>query len=65
MCEIKCKKLACAIQKCISRLPTTRSRTSAATVDTSACDYAIDRYNACCERVKALEETREREDERR
>jgi hypothetical protein len=34
-------------------------------VDTSACDYAIDRYNACCERAKALEETREREDERR
>lgn len=54
-CEIKCKKLSCDIQRCISRLPTTRTRTSSATVNHSACDYAVERYNACCERVKALE----------
>ena len=54
-CEIKCKKLSCDIQRCISRLPTTRTRTSSATVNHSACDYAVQKYNACCERVKALE----------
>jgi hypothetical protein len=54
-CEIKCKKLSCDIQRCISRLPATRTRTSSATVNHSKCDYAVDKYNACCERVKALE----------
>jgi hypothetical protein len=55
VCEIKCKKLSCAIQKCISRLPATRSRTSASTVNFDACAPAIERYDACCAAVRAAD----------
>jgi hypothetical protein len=29
ICELKCKRLACEIQVCLSRLPITKSRVSA------------------------------------
>jgi hypothetical protein len=49
ICEQKCKRLACEIQVCISRLPVNKSRVSASTIDHSRCQPDIDRYNRCCE----------------
>ena len=52
ICEIKCKRLACEIQVCISKIPLTKSRVSGAVVDHSKCQPDIDRYNRCCEAAK-------------
>lgn len=52
VCERKCKRLACEIQVCISRLPVSKSQLSASTVDHSRCQPDIDRYNRCCEAAK-------------
>ena len=52
ICEQKCKRLACEIQVCISRLPVNKSRVSGATIDHSRCQPDIDRYNKCCEFAK-------------
>jgi hypothetical protein len=49
ICEIKCKALACNIQKCIATLPTTKSRVSSASVNVELCRKVIDRYDRCCE----------------
>ena len=52
ICEQKCKRLACEIQVCISRLPVNKSRVSASTIDHSRCQPDIDRYNRCCDFAK-------------
>ena len=52
ICEIKCKRLACEIQVCISKIPLTKSRVSGAVVDHSKCQPDIDRYNRRCEAAK-------------
>lgn len=52
ICEQKCKRLACEIQVCISRLPVTKSKVSAANIDHSKCQPDIDKYNKCCEFAK-------------
>jgi len=49
ICEIKCKALACNIQKCIATLPTTKSKVSSASVNIELCRKVIDRYDRCCE----------------
>ena len=49
ICEIKCKALACNIQKCIATLPTTKSKVSSASVNVELCRKVIDRYDRCCE----------------
>lgn len=49
ICEIKCKALACNIQKCIASLPTTKSLVSSSTVNFELCRKSIDRYEKCCE----------------
>jgi hypothetical protein len=58
VCEIKCKRTACAIQKCLAKLPLSRSSATNAGVDVSKCQYAVDAYDACCERVKRIEANR-------
>mmetsp|Transcript_36876 Transcript_36876/g.91099 ORF Transcript_36876/g.91099 Transcript_36876/m.91099 type:complete len:84 (-) Transcript_36876:664-915(-) len=52
ICELKCKRLACEIQVCISRLPVFTSRLAAATIDHSKCQPDIDKYNRCCDAAK-------------
>ena len=52
ICEIKCKRLACEIQVCISRVPLTKSKVSGSIVDHSKCQPDIDRYNRCCDAAK-------------
>ena len=49
ICEIKCKALACNIQKCIASLPNFKSRVSSSSVDFELCRNVIDRYDKCCE----------------
>jgi len=49
ICEIKCKALACNIQKCMASLPTTKSLVSSSTVNFELCRKSIDRYEKCCE----------------
>ena len=55
VCEIKCKRAACAIQKCLSKLPLSRSSATNAGVDVRKCQYAVDAYNACCDRARGAE----------
>lgn len=57
-CEIECKRHACAIQRCISRLRAYKSAQSGATLKFEACAEEISRYDACCERVKRAEAAR-------
>jgi len=55
VCEIKCKRFACAIQRCFANLPLSRSRVTIAGVDVSKCRHAVDAYDACCARAKAAQ----------
>ena len=55
ICEIKCKALACNIQKCIASLPTTKSLVSSSTVNFELCRKSIDRYEKCCEILREKE----------
>ena len=60
-CEVECKKLACAIQKCLSRRrPTTTSR-----VSQDQCRVEILAWKECCERAKRQAEEGERRKARR
>ena len=52
ICEQKCKRLACEIQVCLSRLPVSKSRLASSTIDHSRCQPDIDKYNRCCEAAK-------------
>jgi hypothetical protein len=54
ICEQKCKRLACEIQVCISRLPVSKSKLSSSTIDHSKCQPDIDKYNRCCEAAKKI-----------
>ena len=55
VCERKCKRLACAIQVCLSRLPVNKSRVAASTIDHAKCAADVYRYNKCCDAAKAAE----------
>lgn len=55
MCEIKCKRHACAIQRCLSRLPVTKSQTSSSTLNFGRCDDVKRLYDECCLKARALE----------
>jgi hypothetical protein len=52
VCERLCKRHACELQVCISKLPV-----SAATMrmDVTLCDSFLQRYNSCCDAAKAAE----------
>ena len=52
ICEQKCKRLACEIQVCLSRLTVSKSRLASSTIDQSRCQPDIDKYNRCCEAAK-------------
>ena len=52
ICEVKCKRLACEIQVCISKIPLTKSKVSGAVLDHGKCQPDIDRYNRCCDAAK-------------
>ena len=54
ICEVKCKRLACEIQVCISKVPLTKSKVSASVLDHGKCQPDIDRYNRCNTAKKAL-----------
>mmetsp|Transcript_5250 Transcript_5250/g.13238 ORF Transcript_5250/g.13238 Transcript_5250/m.13238 type:complete len:103 (-) Transcript_5250:594-902(-) len=63
ICELKCRSLACDIQKCLSRLPPPDPRTGFVRV--SLCDPFVDKYNACCEYWKKQEEKQENDKQQR
>jgi hypothetical protein len=63
ICEVKCKRLACEIQVCISKIPLTKSKVSTSVLDHGKCQPDIDRYNRCCDAAKkALERQEGRRD---
>ena len=53
-CEKECKKLACSIQKCLSRR-SPRTRTNAE-VYQNECEGEIRAWKECCERAKRAAE---------
>lgn len=49
-CEGPCKPVACALQQCIAKLPVSRSTGA---IDTKLCMHLMDKWDTCCEAVKA------------
>mmetsp|Transcript_22178 Transcript_22178/g.37013 ORF Transcript_22178/g.37013 Transcript_22178/m.37013 type:complete len:85 (+) Transcript_22178:280-534(+) len=45
VCEVHCKKATCAIQMCLARVRPNHL----GQYDYSQCDYAVEKYNSCCE----------------
>ena len=53
-CERRCKRFACDLQVCISKLPAAAATQK---LDMARCEHHLEQYTRCCDAVKA--ETRQ------
>lgn len=49
-CERRCKRFACDLQVCVSKLPVEASTQK---MDMARCEHHLAQYNRCCDAVKA------------
>ena len=55
VCELRCKRLACAIQRCIATARPGAAATGGLVDFKKACSIEIAKFDKCCERAKAAE----------